>query len=257
MKANTLKTVFVLGSVLVAGLAMAQGGGAGGGQQRGGFGSMMSSPVLLIGRADVQKDIKLTDDQKAKLEALKAEFPMMNRGGNRGGGGGGGGQQGGGGGGQQGGQGGQRTGGGQGGGQVDMQAMQEMMKKAEAAIKEILTDEQETRIKQIGIQLGGAGVFGREDVQTELALTVDQKKSIMDLQQKQQQANGEMMQRVQNEEITRQEAMELRTKNDKILLEEIVKLLDQTQKDKYEAMKGPKFTPDPPQPRGGGNGGGN
>lgn len=267
MKVNTLKTVLMLGSALIAGLAAAQQGGPRGqGGQRGGFGNMMSSPVFLISRADVQKDIKLTDDQKKQLEALREEFPMIRMGGGQRGGGQAGAQGGGQGGGQrgQGGQGGQGGGqrgqggqGGQGGGQgFDQNAMQEMMKKAEAKINEILTDEQETRIKQIGIQLGGASVFSREDVQKDLGMTVDQKKGVMDLQEKQQAANMELFQRIQNQEITREEFQEMRTKNDKVMMDEILKLLNQEQKDKYEAMKGPKFTPEQQQGGGRGFGGG-
>lgn len=277
MKAMTLRTILALGTVMVAGLAVAQQGGPAGGGQRGGgmqggrMGAMMMSPVFLINREDVQKDLKLTDDQKAKLAALRESMPMMNRGGGRGGAGGGGGRGGagggagaGGGGGQGGagggaGQGGGAGRGGQGGG-FDPAEMEKQLKEAEAKINEILTDEQEVRIKQIGVQLQGGRALMNETIQKDLGMTADQKKKVNDLNTAQQQANMELFQRVQNQEISREEVGEIMQKNNKILEEELLKVLTADQKTKFDAMKGPKFEATQPQGgRGGagGRGGGN
>lgn len=268
MKASTLRTILALGSVMVAGLAMAQQGGpgGGGGQRFGGgqggrMNSMMMSPVFLIGREDVQKDLKLTDEQKTKLAALRESTPMMNRGG-RGGGGAAGGGRGAGGGGGQGGGGGRAGAGGGGAGQgggFDPAEMEKQLKEAEAKINEILTDEQEVRIKQIGVQLQGGRALMNENIQKELGMTADQKKKVNDLNQAQQQANMELFQRVQNQEIGREEMQEIMQKNNKTLEDELLKVLTADQKTKFDAMKGPKFEAAQPQGRGGagGRGGGN
>ena len=69
------KFVAVSALVVSTALVFAQGGGGGGGgrgQGRGGFGQRgMQGPAQLANRADVQRDIAATDDQKTKITALQ------------------------------------------------------------------------------------------------------------------------------------------------------------------------------------------
>ena len=97
---TTNRLIALAAIFVVASAAFAQGGGAGGGggqrggQGRGGFGQrggmFQQSEAMLLSRPDVQKDLKLTDDQKKSLQALqkemgdkmRAEFQGLGRGGN-------------------------------------------------------------------------------------------------------------------------------------------------------------------------------
>lgn len=218
-----------------AALVMAQGGGGGGrggfGGQRGGFGG--GSVMQLLGRNDVQKDLKLTDDQKKAVEAAQAKQreqmqAMMEE---------------------------MRNG----GGQMDREAMQKMMAentaKQNKEAEKILTPEQWKRAKQIQIQLAGAGAVLLPDVQKELGLTQEQLDKIKALQAKQQEANNAIMEKMRNQEIDREEAQASRTKNNEIFNAELQKILTDANKAKLKELEGPKFAAEPQQGRGPGGGG--
>ncbi|MCB0826371.1 MAG: hypothetical protein KDC26_09295 [Armatimonadetes bacterium] len=247
---KTLLTLIAV-SVLAIGAvapASAQGRGQGGGQQGGGGqgrgqgggfggqrGGMMgggASVAQLVGRADVQKDIKLTDEQKTKIEKINADaqaqrqamFEEM------------------------------RNGGGGGDRQAMMSQFQKMQEDIDKKVEAVLTAEQKTRITQIKVQLQGARALMDNKIQNELKLSVDQKKKIEDLRAKQQQAMQEVMRRVQDQEIQREDVGPLMEKNNKIMDEELMKVLNDDQKKVFADMKGPEFKADPNQGRRGGGG---
>ena len=235
------RTILVFVAVLATtSLVLAQGGGGGnrgggfgGGQRMGGMGG---GDLALVQRPDVQKDLKMTDDQKkavAKIQednqaAMRTRMEAM------------------------------RNGGGGGGDREAMMAeFQKMQKETDAKVKAVLTPEQQTRLKQINIQMGGSRVVFREEVQKELAFTDEQKKKLTSLQTAMNEANQAIMQRMRDQEITREEVQELQAKNNKTMDEEIAKVLTAEQKTKLEAMKGPKFEMDANyRPAGGGGRGG-
>jgi hypothetical protein len=160
-------------AVAVVGEVQAQRGGAGGGGQRqpgqqgrGGFGQQQSLYVIMLTNADLQKELKITDDQKKALKDVttKAEELAKERAAAFGGGGGGG----------------------------DRQAMQEkttkLAEEAKATAEKALTDDQKKRIKQIDVQRMGLAAFTNEDVIKGLKITDDQKaklKTVSDDTQKQ------------------------------------------------------------------------
>lgn len=255
-----LSNYVVLGA-LVALFAMpltasAQGGG-GGGQRgaggRGGFGQrggmMMGgqSNLQLVNRADVQKDLKITADQKTALDKLQADqqAAMQKRMEDMRNGGGGG---------------------------FDRNAMmaefEKIQKEQNDAIDKILTDDQKTRLKQISLQMRGARALTDKDIQKELGLDKDQVRKIEDLQTSQQSANQEVFQKVQSGEIDRSEIQSIMEKNNKILDEALLKVLTSDQSAKFKTMQGPEFKRDPKVDeamqqrrggfggRGGGGGGG-
>jgi len=196
MKARTLLVTLVI-AMAVTSMAQFQGGppqgGGPGGRGGPGFGGPggpggmeRGLPPIdrLVFRRDVQDDIQVTDAERTKLEALRETMRSPGGPGFGGPGGFGGPPPGGPGGpGDQGGppQGG-RGQGGPGGGQ---DARQE---KNVEAIKAILTSDQFTRVKEIGIQLAGIHAILDKGIQTKLAMTVEQKDKLSALMQSQREA---------------------------------------------------------------------
>ncbi|QYK56494.1 MAG: hypothetical protein KF733_03215 [Fimbriimonadaceae bacterium] len=222
------KLVLALGLAVFAALASAQGRGGGGMMMGRGGGS-----TFLLQRPDVQADLKLTSDQKSKLDALQAKMrdAMQGMRGNAG-------------------QGGDR--------QAMMQEFAKMRQENDKAVKEILTPQQAKRLDELDIQIAGNGVLVRPEIQEKLGLSDDQKKQIADLQQRMFDTMRETMDRVQNQEIDREEAQaetqNLRKKNE----EAMGAVLTAEQKAKLKELGGAPFKMDPnwrPQNRFGGGGG--
>jgi Spy/CpxP family protein refolding chaperone len=219
----------------VAAGSFAQGGG--GGQGRGfgrGGGFAQQSGFGLLRRTDVQTDLKLTDDQKAKIKDLNAKMreEMTTARENASASGGG-----------------------------DPSAMQDAMKKINDTYKPqfeaILTPDQATRLKQIGIQLQKNRAILDPDVQTQLSITDDQKAKIKDLQDKFTQTMTEMMGKMRDGSLDRTQMRDLMTKNNQTMDDELGKVLTSDQTAKLKDMGGPTFTvTDQPGGRGGGGGGG-
>jgi len=242
----SLRSLIVAGLIAAFGASLAQPGGG-----RGMAAMMQPSYTFLAMQPDVQKDLKLTDQQKTDLAANQAKlvekYPMlrMMMGGARPQGQGGqGGQRGQGGQGGQAGQGGQQGGQrGQGGGfgQFDPSQLQEMMKEAEKAITDVLTDAQEARVFEIGVQNDGGRALFREDVQKKLDVKAAQKIKLQELQTGMQSATMELFQRMRDQEITREEMQAAMAKNNEILSTEAVKILTADQAAAFEKMKGAKF----------------
>lgn len=241
--------VVALASVMAFAVAQDQGQGGQGRRAGGGFGAGMQRGnrggglLQLALRADVQKDIAVTDEQKTKLEALRPARGQ--RGGGAGGNGGGG-------------NGGTRNGGGAGGGQVDMEAMrkaqEERAAKEKTDLAAILSADQMKRLDEISVQLQGNRALQNEKTQKALGLSEEQITKIKDLQTKQREAMTSIMEKMRNQELTREEMQSTMEKNNKAMDEELAKILTADQKSKFDAMKGKPFKADE-QPRRGGGGG--
>lgn len=231
---NLIKLVAV--GVLAAAMtgAMAQGGGGGG---RGGFGQGRmqmfgggGSDYQLLSRADVQKDLGIDDATKTKIQAVQDKLREEMR--------------------QQ-----FQNGG------VNFRDMsdadrQKMMDERAAAEKKayegILTEKQTTRLHEIGIQLAGNRAILRADVQKELALTDAQKQKIKDLQAKQQEAMRSLFQKMQDQEIDREQMQESMQNNNKVMDKALGELLTAEQSEKLKKMGGAPFKADENIRRGGG-----
>jgi len=230
MKLTKLALIVAL-AALVCG-AMAQGGGGaggGGGRQRGGQrgGGNPYAPMSLAGREEVQKEIGITDDQKAKISELATATRAKAR------------------------EAGQAAG-------QDRQARQEANAKVNAealkSLGEILKPEQMKRLRELQIQWTGKTiVIADKEVQAEIGITDEQKTKLTDLQTRQQAAMREAMQNAQGDPAA---AAEARTKNAKIMEEEIDKVLTDAQKSKLKEMGGKELPKPAPAARGGGGGGG-
>lgn len=235
MKNGSIKITLIAGALMLAALSFAQGGGGQGGQRQGGGGFGQGrmggggSDTGLLSSPDVQKELKVTTEQMASITKIQEEARterqnMM----------------------QNGGGGGDRT--------EMMKMMQDMQKKTDAKIAGVLNADQNKRLKQIGIQNAGGRALYREDVQKDLALTAVQKKSLVDLQTKQQEAMRAMFQDMQD--MTQEERTAAMAKNNKAAGDEALAILTAEQKTAFEALKGPKFEGKIVQGGRGGQGGG-
>ena len=222
-----IKKVLVLLLVGASVAAMAQNGGSRGGRQ-GGFGRNNNSLIGLLNRDDVKGELKISDDQKSKLDALR---PARGQGGNRGGGGNAGGGNGGGG----------NGGGNRQGGTFDPEAMRKLQAEREKNTLEVLTADQVKRLKELYVQRVGARAVLREDFQTELKITPDQKSKIEALQKTQQEANQSVMEKVRSGELERTAVQDIMKKNETALTDELNKVLTADQKAKLKALEGTPF----------------
>jgi Spy/CpxP family protein refolding chaperone len=126
--------------------------------QRPGGGGMGFGPptgVALLRSEDVQKDLKLSDEQKEKVKTYLAKQGEEMR---------------------------SAFGG---GGRPDQEKVAELRKKMQEENakfqKDALTEEQNKRLKQIGYQVGGIAVFSTEDVAKELKITDEQKEKFKNI----------------------------------------------------------------------------
>jgi len=222
---KAIKLALIVAVAALACGALAQGGGGGGRGQRGGGGNRFA-PMGLVNMEEVQKEIGITDDQKAKIAELRTSTTAK--------------------------MGEVRT-----AANGDRTAMQEGMAKVNAetlkSLGEILKPEQMKRLHELEVQWTGKSIVTRDKaVQAELGITDDQKAKFTDLLAKQQAANAEVRTSANGDRAAMTEGM---AKNAKILDEEIDKVLTDAQKTKLAEMGGkPLPKPAPPQ-RGGGGGG--
>lgn len=241
MKRIVIKSIAIAALVFVSVAAMAQdGGGRQGGGRRGGgfgFGQGRGGPqtgAMLLFRNDVQADLQLTDDQKTKLGELRPARGAGRR--NGGGGGAGAGGNGGG-------------AGANGGGREAAEARRAEMQKK---VAEILTPEQSKRLKEIGIQLAGVQAVVDPEVQKDLGLDTAQLDKIKSIQSKYQEAMTSVRQRMRNQEIDREKAMEAMKTNNDTLKSEIEKVLTPAQSEKLKTLGGKPFKAEEQTRRGGG-----
>jgi hypothetical protein len=249
------RRLFLLAALtLCAAFVFAQGAGPGGqgapgGQRQGrgqgqrGFGMVQrggfaQSEVQLAMRKDVQADLKVTAEQVKKLEELAAKQREARQGvgrRNRGG----------------------QPGGGQPGSNVDRDALRRMEQQREEtrkALAEILDAGHVKRLGEISLQLRGSRALLDPEVQKALGLSEDQAGKLRDLQRKQGEANQAILEKARNQEISREEAQASLEKNNKVLEEEMLKILTAEQAGKLKMMQGAPFKADPNE--GGRRGGG-
>lgn len=228
---NLTKTL--LATILVAALAgsaLAQGGGRGQGR-----GMMMGQggKTALLMRNDVKTDLKITAEQSAALQKIQdeARAEMQNR---------------------------MEEMRANGGGGFDPQAMRAEMeafqKKNEEKAKAVLSTEQWNRLGEIHIQLQGNRAILMPEVQKALNMTSDQKNQVETLRQNQEAANMDLMQRMRDGELDREQMSEMRAKNNEILNAELAKVLTSEQAETLKKMGGAPFKADPNEAnrRGGG-----
>jgi len=216
-------------------MAQGQGQGRGGRGGRGGFGGFGGGGAFgvslsrIVSIEKVQKELKITDEQKTKLDALRAEA-----------------RQGGG-------------GGGAGGGFGNFQNMSEeerakffaeMQKQAEERNKKVeavLDADQNKRAKEILLQTRGNGALADPEVAKQLALTEEQVASVKTIGEESGKQMRELFQPGGDRDEMRKKMEELRKNTD----EEYLNVLTDEQKAKFAALKGSKFEIDPADLRGG------
>jgi Spy/CpxP family protein refolding chaperone len=209
-------TLVVIALAVFAATAFAQRGQ--GGMMR--MGGMQNSGVFLLVRPDVQRDLDLTADQKAKLETIQQEATAQIRAmfeGMRDGGGG-------------------------------FDTMRETMEKFQAEVTKkahaVLTDPQKKRVKEIEVQLQGNRAILNPDIQKDLGLTDEQKSKIKSLQSNLEAANQALMQDMRDGALDMQGARERMENNNKVLDTELGKVLTAEQSAKLKEMAGKPFKAD-------------
>ena len=211
---NIKRTITTLAAALLVAASFAQGG-FGGGQGRGfgrGFGG--GNPAFLLRDEQVRAELKITDEQKSKLDELQSSMQEEMRSAFQG----------------------------AGGDQAAMRkTMTTLMEGMAKKVNAILTPEQQQRLKEINIQQTGNSVVMQKDIQKDLGLKEEQIKKLADLQKKQQDANQSIFQKMRDGEIEREQVQELMTKNAKALDAEIDKVLTDEQKKKLKEMAGKPF----------------
>ena len=217
---QTLRTLFASALCIVAAVSMAQGPGGPGGMRRGGMiggmGMGMGTGFMLM-RQDVQNDLKLTADQKAKIEAISQKYREQMR---------------------------SRMGGpgmGQGDWQARIDEMRKMMEAQDTEVNQVLTPQQQKRMKEIRLQLMGPAALLEQEVQKELGLTSQQVSKIEDLQRKASEANMSLFQKMRDGSVTREQVQQAMQNNQKALEAETMKVLTPEQQGKLKAMRGAEF----------------
>ena len=174
----------------------------GGGFGRGG------GQAMLLRQESVQKELKMTDDQKGKLddffagmrEKMQDAFQLE--------------------------------------GEERAKKMQEIQKENEKTLASILKPEQVKRLKEIGYQQAGGMAFSNPEVAKELAITDEQKTQLRELNQNMMAEMRELFQPGQPpDEESRNKMQELR----KSTGEKMLKLLTDEQKKKWKTMQGEPF----------------
>lgn len=209
------KLLFGITILAVAVLAQAQRGGMMMG------GGAAGNPVMILGREDVQEDLKLTDDQKEKLADytdMQKMFPKMMSAAQE-----------------------------AGISREDMRSekgqkfFKDYQEKIRKEIEGILTPDQAKRWNEIAIQMAGNMAVARPEIAKLVGLTDDQNAKIKDLQKKQGEAMQGLIQQMRDGELTREDLQEKMKKNNEILDSEVGKLLTEPQKAKLKELGGKHF----------------
>ena len=122
-------------------VVFAQGGGRGQGGRQGGMMGRGGGDLQTLQRPDVQKDLKVTEDQKKAIAKIQAENQEVMRARMEE----------------------MRNGGGGGDREAMMAEFQKMQKATDDKVKAVLSKEQQDRLKQITIQMAGMRVVLREE----------------------------------------------------------------------------------------------
>ena len=244
MLSSRLRIVAVLAGLMLAApaLSQAQGpGGGGGGGRRGGFGRGPGGSAGLLMMEEVQKELSITDEQKTELTKVMESL---------------------------------RPTGGPGGFNPEefqklseeerakkmdevRKAAEERAKKADESIKTLLKPEQWTRLSELRLQREGVRALSREDIQTQLGLTDEQKTKIKTLTEAQGQGFGggdlrNFRDMSDEERAKAREEMETRRTDFEKGMSEV---LTPEQKESWTKLQGTKFE-FPQRGFGGGQGGG-
>lgn len=225
---KTIAAVALAGVLVGSALAQAAGprgqGGAGapGAGQRPGGGLLgqqrLGDGSALVMRPDVQRDLKLTDQQKGQVDGLmqrmRSRIEAIR------------GQ-------------GQQPGGG------NMQAFAEIQRETSEGINRILTEQQRKRLGEIRLQLAGPMALAQPEVQTQLNLTQQQRSQLRELQAANVQKNREMMERARAGQLDRTQIRAEREKLQKEATESMLKILTAEQAARWRQMQGAPFQADP------------
>lgn len=230
-----IHSLLVCSALLLATPVFAQPGGGRGGFGGGrGFGG--GGVGGLVGIAEVQKELGITDDQKAEItKVLEESRPMRGAGG--------------------------------GFNREEFQNLsqeertkrfeemrkqgEETAKKVEEKVKGVLNEQQWTRLSELRIQREGISALSRAEVAEKLGLSDEQKKEIAKLNESLRPAFG----RGGPGGGDRPNFEEIRAQREKAQ-KDILAVLSEDQKETFEKMQGAKF--EFPRPNfGGGQGGGN
>ena len=208
-------------------VSMAQGrrgrGGPGDGGP-GGFGFGPPSSARLLGLKEVQDGLKLTDDQKSKIEKINDEMQEGMRKAMQGGGG--------------------------------WQKMQQLMAATSAKVNEVLDAGQQKRLMGIMIQVNGAAAVLDPGVAKELNITDDQKKQLDQIHQKNMEAMRDERQGARNQSGGRGAVQEKMQKLRDEAHQKLMAVLTSDQQTRLESLKGEKVDIDMSQLRGPGGPGG-
>lgn len=220
-------------AVATSAMAQGQGQGRGGRGGRGGFGGGFGGGAFglslsrIVSIEKVQKELKISDEQKTKLDAIRAEA--------------------------------RQGGGGGAGGFGNFQNMseeertkffEEMRKQGEERNKKVeavLDADQNKRAKEILLQARGNSALADPEVAKQLALTEDQVASVKTIGEESGKQMRELFQPGGDRDEQRKKMEELRKNTD----EEYLNVLTDEQKAKFAALKGAKFELDPADLRGG------
>ncbi|MEQ1934113.1 MAG: hypothetical protein ABL962_09570, partial [Fimbriimonadaceae bacterium] len=184
----------------------------GGGFGRGGGGG--GAPEVTL-RADVAKELKITDDQKTKIIAARAGMGEKIRevftsaGGDR---------------------------------EAMQKGMADVMTASEKEVNAVLTETQKVRLKELWIQRQGSNAIQNEGVQKDLGFTDAQKAKIKELNDKSMEAMTALFEKMRNQEIEREQMQEAMAKNQEVMKTELAKILTADQAAKLKAMGGVAFT---------------
>lgn len=186
--------------------------------------------LMLLGREDVQGELKLTDDQKAKLDSLRegardkfrsafTEVRTANENASP----------------------------------EDMQKaiqvrMQSLMEDMASDVLKVLEPDQKKRLTELYVQSAGSLAVVQADVSKELEITPAQKAKIDDLQRLQDEANQGIFEKAQNGEIDREEIPTMMQKNSKIMDDSIAKILTEKQRTRLKELGGKPFEFKDPKP---------
>jgi Spy/CpxP family protein refolding chaperone len=190
----------------------AEGGRGRGGRDRGpGMGGGPPTGARLLALKEVQDALKLTDDQKDKLDKIRDEVRQAFQ---------------------------------DGGGR---EKMQEIMKSTAVKIDEVLDDGQKKRLAGIMVQVNGASAVADPNVAKELNLTDDQKSKLEEIREK----AREGMREVFNPDLSREERDKKMSEYRDDINKKVLAVLTSDQQAQLEAMKGEKVDVDMSQLRQG------
>jgi Spy/CpxP family protein refolding chaperone len=217
---GVLLAMLILSASMTANAQRGQGFGRGG---------MMGGGLALLRIPEVQKELKMTEAQIAKIEAKQGEVREAMQGIFQ-----------------------------SGGDPRDMTAeerarmMAKMQEVQTKAVNDILTDDaQKKRFRQLELQRAGANALTRPDVAAELKLTDDQKKKIADIQAGSQEEMRNVFQGAGNpQDMTQEERQKFQAKMQdlqKATGDKMTGVLTDAQKAQWKEMTGAPFTFPPMQ----------